>query len=354
MPTSSLTSMISSLRTTIEDKSNSIAVLQHIIDKQRSRHANEAEQFERDQKTALEQRSNENNTSLAALRCTAESWIDKNNAAQARINDLKADISSAENHSRERADAIQQSISETKQRMHTVHKQQQQERERVWYEQRKAEIEKLTWKGMSSTIARLLKKHDEACNTIRYDLELAKEKLEVQFENETVERIQSFRHSEEQSSSCVKQKKKELADELSQEHSCHNIRLLKLKTAFIQEEEALKKFQAQDTDTLINQHDTALTKLKVTMDSQLQLSKHLMLTQKGQIEQRHRTYLRDIDKELSTTKEAWAKEYAIISSNRIAERNEQNRKILMQRREAEIKSIIRAGFEKERVGNNNE
>jgi len=348
MSTSSLTSTISSLRTTIEDKSKSINLLQNLIEEQRARHEQEKRQYEQDQNTSLEQLTNENNTSLAALRSTADSWIEKNNSAQARINDLKADISSAERYARERADAIQQSIAKTKERAHAVHIQQQRERERLWYDQRKAEIEKLTWKGMSSSIARLLKQHDEKISTIRHDLELAKEKLEVQFENETVERIQAFRHSEEQSNSCVKQKKKELSNLLSQEHTSHNTRLLQLKTAFTQEEEALKKSQARDTEQHVNELEAALTKVKVTMDSKLQLSKQSLLTQKNQIEQRHRISLGDIDKEQSATKEAWEKEYAMISNKRTAERNEQNRKILMQRREAEIKEIIRTGFEKER------
>ena len=52
------------------------------------------------------------------------------------------------------------------------------------------------------------------------------------------------------------------------------------------------------------------------------------------------------------TKETWEKEYAMICNKRIAERNEQDRKMLLQRREAEIKEIIRASFEKERVGCN--
>ena len=347
----SLKSKISSLRHTIEDTSKSINLLQNLIEEQRTRHEREIQKIEQDQSISINQLAKENNASLAALCSTSESWIEKNNTTQARINDLKADIASAEKDSRERADTMQQNISESKQRAHAAHKQQQRERERVWYEQRKAEIEKLTWKGMSSTIARLLQKHDEKCSTIRYIMELAKEKLEVQFENETVERIQSFRHTEEQSNSCVKQKK-ELADIISQEQNNHNTRLLKLKMASIQEEEALKKSQARDTDTLINEHDTALTKVKFTMESKLQLSKQSLQTQEDQIQQHYRAALGDIDKELSVTKETWEKEYAMICNKRIAERNEQDRKMLLQRREAEIKEIIRASFEKERVGCN--
>jgi len=350
MPT---TSPISSLRTTLEEKSKSIVVLKNLIEKQQTRHESEIKQFKKEQQTSLEQLTQENNASRAELCCTAESWIEKNNAAQARINDLKADIASAERDARERAAAIQQSIAETKQRAHALHRQQQRERERVWYEQKKAEIEKLTWKGMSSSIARLLQKHDEACSTIRYNSELSKEKLEAHFENETVERIESFRHSEEQSNSCVIQKKKELADILSQEYDKNNTRLMKLKTSLTRDEEALEKSQARDTATRINEHEAALATLKLAFDSKLQLSKESMQTQKEQIQQKHRIFLGCIDKELSENKDTWEKEYAMISNKRIAERNEQNRKIWMQRREVEIKAMLRASLEKERAGSNN-
>lgn len=337
----SLTSTSSSLRTTLEEKSKSITVLKNLIEKQKARFESEIKQFEQEQHTSLKQLLKENDTSIAALRSTAESWIEKNSAAQARINDLKADIASAERDVRERAEATQQSIADMKKRAHQEHKRQQNEREKEWYEQRKAEIEKLTWKGISSSIARLLLKHDEECNKIRYNTELKKEKLESHVGNETVERIQSFQHGEEQSNFRVCQKKKELADELSREYDLHNTRLLKLKMTLIQEEEALKKSQAKDTATLINEHEAAMAKVKLTMTSKLQLSKQAMLTQKNQIEQRHRTSLGKIDKDLSEKKELWEKDYAIMSENRIAERNEQNRKILMQRREFEVKKIIR-------------
>ena len=353
MSTTSLISTISSLRKTLEEKSKSIIVLKNLIEKQQTRHESEIKQFKQEQQTSLERLTHENNASLAELCCKAESWIEKNNAALARINDLKADIASAERDARERAAAIQQSIAETKQRAHALHRQQQREREIVWYEQKKAEIEKLTWKGMSSSIARLLQKHDEACSNIRYNMELSKEKLEAHFENETVERIESFRHSEEQSNSCVIQKKKELADILSQEYDKNNNRLQKLKTALVQDEETLKKSQARDLAILTKEHEAALAKVKLTLDSKLQLSKESMQTQKDQIEQQNRTSLGCIDKELSENKDTWEKEYAMVSNKRIAERNEQNRKILMQRREVEIKAMLRASLEKERAVSNN-
>lgn len=341
MSTTSLIATISSLRNSLEEKSKSINVLKNLIEKQQTRYENESKQFEREQQTLFNQLSTENKASFAALCNTAESWLEKKNAAQARINDLKADIAAAERDARERADATQQSIADRKRRAHLEHKQQQREREREWYEQRKAELEKLTWKGMSSSIARLLQKHDEECCTIRYNTELSKQKLEAQFENETLERIQSCQHNEEQSNSRVCQKKKELADLLLQEYDTHNDRLLKLKKTLMQDEEALKKSQAQSIATTTSEHEAALTKVKHTLESKLQLSKQSMLTQKGQIEQLHRTSLGLIDKELSKDKEAWEREYKITSNKRIAERNEQNRKILLQRREVEIKGIIR-------------
>ena len=165
-----------------------------------------------------------------------------------------------------------------------------------------------------------------------------------------MERIESFRHSEEQSNSCVIQKKKELADILSQEYDKNNNRLQKLKTALVQDEETLKKSQARDLAILTKEHEAALAKVKLTLDSKLQLSKESMQTQKDQIEQ---DLFGCIDKELSENKDTWEKEYAMVSNKRIAERNEQNRKILMQRREVEIKAMLRASLEKERAVSNN-
>ena len=327
----SLTSTISSLRTTLEERSKSINVGKNLIEKQKARFESEIKQFEQEQDTSFKQLDKKNATSLAALRSNAESWIEKNNAAQARIDELKADIASAERDARERAEATQQSIVDKRKQEHQAYKQQQREREKEWYEQRKAEIEKLTWKGISSSIARLLQKHDEECNTIRYNMEIKREKLEAHFENETLEKISEISRSQEQFNSRVCQKKKELADVLAREYDSHNTRLFKLKTDLMQNEEAMKKSQAHDTVTLINEHEAALTKVKLTLDSKLQLSQQSIVLQKNQIEQRHKTSLGKIDRDLSEKKERWEKEYAIISENRIAERNEQNRKILMRK-----------------------
>ena len=345
----SLTSAVSSLCTTLEEKSASISVLKNLIEKQKARFESEIKQFEQEQDTSFQHLRNDNAASISALQSTAQSWIEKNNSAQARINDLKADIASAERDARERVEAMQQSLAETKKREYLEHKQQQRMREKEWYEQRKAEIEKLTWKGMSQSIARLLQQQDETCSSIMYDLELKKEKLEAHYEQDTLLKIQSFQHSEDQSNSCVSQKKKELADLLSREYDAHNARLLKLKKTLMQDEEALKKHQAQDTTTLINEHEAALTKVKLTLESKLQLSKQSMMTRKNQIEQRHKTSLGNIDKDISEKKELWDKEQAIISDNRMTERNEQNRKILMRHKELEIKALIKKSLEKERL-----
>lgn len=189
---SSLVNKISSLRNTADDKVKSINLLQHLIDEQREIHHREAEQFKHDQTAALQKVTDENSRSLEALTSISESWTDKNNALEAGIKSLIDDITAAEKDTQERMQAVRDGIAESKQRAFVAHKQQQRERERAWYEQRKVEIEKLTWKGMSATISRILNKHDEELHNIRYNMELSKEKLEVQFDNDLEERMHSL------------------------------------------------------------------------------------------------------------------------------------------------------------------
>lgn len=346
-PTNTLTSTISSLRTTLEDKTKSIHLLQNLIEEQRARHATEIAKHKQENQLTLKDLTEETSKSLEALASQVESLNETTTKAKARIRELKEDILVAEKDACERTTTIQQSVTESKQRAHAAHRQRQREKERVWVERKKAEIEKLTWKGMSSSITALLRNHDKECSALRYDLELSKEKLCIHVENDTLERIQSFQHCEEQSNSCVSQKKKDFAETLSQEHDAHNRRLLKLKTTLLQNEEALKTLQAQDTATMINEHETALTKVKSTMESKLQLSKQAMQTQKNQIEHRHRVSLEQIEREQLEAKDSWEKEYTRTSNKRVEERNEQNRKMLLHRREVEIKDIIRASLEKE-------
>lgn len=345
---SSLVNKISSLRTSVEEKAKSINLLQNMIDEQRTRHRREAEQFKHDQTAALQKVTDENSRSLEALSSISESWTDKNNALEAGIQSLIDDIAAAEKDTQERAQAVRDGIAESKQRAFVAHKQQQRERERAWYEQRKVEIEKLTWKGMSSTIARIQQKHDEELHNIRYNMELSKEKLEVQFDNDLEERMHSLGLSEEVVTDDISKKQKELArDALSREYNDHTARILKIKQTFMEEEEMLKMSQTRAMDALRTEHEAALAKVKSTTESKLQLLQDSKLTKLESIRNMKQTSLGNIDKELATTQQAWEKEYTTLSNKRIDERNEHNRMILMQRREKDIKDIIRAGFKRE-------
>ena len=345
---SSLVSKISSLRIAVEDKAKSITLLQNLIDEQRTRHHRETEELKHDQNAALQQATDENSRSLEALISISESWTDKNNALETRIKSLMDDIAAAERDTQERAQAIRDSIAESKQRAFVAHKQQQRERERAWYEQRKVEIEKLTWKGMSSTISRLLQKHDEELHNIRYNIELSKEKLEVQFDNDLEERMHSLGLGEEVTDDISKKQKEIATEALSQECNDQTARDLKLKQTFMQEEEMLCQKHKYEEDALRTEHEAALAKAKSTTESKLQLLQDSKLTKLETIRNMKQTSLGNIDKELATTQQAWEKEYTTLSNKRIDERNEHNRMILMQQREKDIKDIIRAGFRRER------
>ena len=345
---SSLVNKISSLRNTAEDKAKSINLLQNLIDEQRVRHHREAEQFKLDQTAALQKVTDENSRSLEALISISESWTDKNNVLETGIKSLNDDIAAAEKDTQERAQAVRDGIAESKQRAFVAHKQQQRERERAWYEQRKVEIEKLTWKGMSSTISSILTKHDEALHNIRYNMELSKEKLEVQFDNDLEERMHSLCLGDEVTDDISKKQKELAAEALSQECNDHTARILKIKQTFMEEEEMLKMSQTRAMDALITEHEAALAKVKSTTESKLQLLQDSKLTKLESIRNMKQTSLGNIDKELATTQQAWEKEYTTLSNKRIDERNEHNRMMLMQRREKDIKDIIRAGFKRER------
>lgn len=348
METSSIARKIRSLRLTIEEKSESLHLLQSRIDEQRARNRCEIEQIEQEQKTLFQKVSDDNSNSLATLRSETEALTEKNKAMEARLHDLKETIAAAERDARKNAETVSKRIAETKHQALAAHKQRQLERERVWYEKRKSEMEKLTWKGMSPSIAQLLQKHDEAMHDIKFGLELSKEKLDIKFDNDLIERIQSLGGGLLKTSDISQKIKAAAADALSQEHNEQNKRLLKLKESFIQEEEMLKKSRDRDIETLVKEHETALAKVKLSMESKLQLEHSQHKTKMEQVRQRLNISLGDIDREMSATKEAWEKEYATLSNKRIAERNERNRKILMQRREAELKDIIRASFDQER------
>lgn len=341
-------SKISSLRTKVEDKAKSINLLQNLIDEQRARHHREAEHFKHNKNSTLQKITDENSRSLEALINISESWTDKNNVLETGIKQLIDDIAAAEKDTQERAQAVEDGIAESKQQAFVAHKQQQRERERAWYEQRKVEVEKLTWKGMSSTISRMLQKHDEALHGIRYNLELSKEKLEVQFDNDLAERMHSLGLGEEVTEDISKKQKELAAEALSRECNEHTTRVLKIKETFMQEEEMLKMSQTRAMEALITEHEAALAKVTSTTESKLQLLQESKLTKLESIRNMKQTSLGNIDKELATTQQAWEKEYTTLSNKRIEERNEHNRMILMQRREQDIKDIIRAGFKRER------
>jgi hypothetical protein len=336
-----LVSKISSLRTAVEGKAKSINLLQNLIDEQRTRHHRETEELKHDQNAALQKVTDENSRSLEALISISESWTDKNNVLETRIKSLMDDIAAAEKDTQERTQAIRDGIAESKQRAFVSHKQQQRERERAWYEQRKAEVEKLTWKGMSSTISRILSKHDEELHNIRYNMELSKEKLEVQFDNDLEERMHSLGLGEEVTDDISKKQKELARDALSRECNDHTARVLKIKQTFMEEKEMLKMSQTRAMEA-------ALAKVKSTTESKLQLLQDSKLTKLESIRNMKQTSLGNIDKELATTQQAWEKEYTTLTNKRIDERNEHNRMMLMQRREKDIKDIIRAGFRRER------
>ena len=326
------------------NKQKAVSVLQNIISQQRKRHEGEICRYEMEQRAALQQITKDSNSSLAGLSKTAESLIEKNDATQVLINDTKTEIISAERDVQEYLAATKQKIAQDRQKMHTAHKQRQRMKERVWAEKKKAEIEKMTWRGMSATINRLMTNHDEACSAIKCNLELSKEKLDAQYDNETLERIQSFQHIEERSNSCVNQKQKDLEEKMSQECAIQDASLLKLKSTLLENFKSLKNTQAQDTATLIEEHGIALSKMKSTMVSKVQLSKESTQIEMKEIGLHHIVCFRNIDRELLEAKTSWEKEQVMTCKKRFEKRNEQNKKILLKRRENEIKRIIRAGL----------
>ena len=96
---------------------------------------------------------------------------------------------------------------------------------------------------------RLTRKHKEQCEDIKSKTQYAKQKLELQCDNDLSDRIQEYQRKEESNSSIVTQHN-EFANRLLQEQNEHSINVTKLKEKLLQEEENIKAIYSLQLQTL--------------------------------------------------------------------------------------------------------
>lgn len=204
-----------------------------------------------------------------------------------------------------------------------------------------ADIQKMTLKGIQPNIDRLVRKHKEDCQEIRCKTQVAKQKLEVQCEEELMERIQHFQN-EQQSSLSVTQSRNDFAHSLMREQEEHAMRMKKLRESLAEEEENTKKMYAMELQTLAKENEVALSKLKSSRSSQ-----HLEQNFKSKRENRRyelESELRQIEREMAVSKKEWEDSLTDASTGRIENQNKQKMKELLEWRESRVNELIRANI----------
>ena len=200
----------------IDDKTKSIELLQQLIEDSTIRHAQELASYQNEQSKFLDKFIKESKETQAKLSDITKSLNDRKTALDAHLSDLLLKKKEVEATKKENLDAVRREIVETKEAAHKAYKQERGLREKAWLERRTAEIQKLTWKGIQPNIERLQRKHIEQCEEIEAKTQFAKQKLELQCDNELSDRIYAFRQEHEQKNTSLA-KQKELSDMIKKE-----------------------------------------------------------------------------------------------------------------------------------------
>ena len=200
----------------IDDKTKSIELLQQLIEDSTIRHAQELASYQNEQSKFLDKFTKESKETRAKISDTTKALNDRKNALDAQLNDLLLKKKEVETTKKENLDAVRREIAEAKEAAHKAYKLERSQREKAWLERRTAEIQKLTWKGIQPNIERLQRKHIEQCEEIEAKTQFAKQKLELQCDNELSDRIYAFQQEEEQKNTSLA-KQKELSDMIKKE-----------------------------------------------------------------------------------------------------------------------------------------
>ncbi|KAL9186244.1 hypothetical protein ACHAXT_005482 [Thalassiosira profunda] len=322
----------------IEDRKKSSELLRRLINDQGMRHADEHAAYQQTQEAVLQKLTAESKESRSEIARVVESLAHKKSALEARLNEVVAQKKAAEAAKKKNLDAVRRETQENKEAALAQHKQERAEREKVWYDGRVADIHRLTWKGIQPNIDRLTRKHREQCEEIRSKAAFAKQKLELQCENELAERIQAFERSEQQSNACITQRS-EFATVLLREQNEHAASLAKLKEKLAADEESAKKMYALQLETLAKENDAALA--KVCGSKRVQQLTHELAAKKDARRVELDAELQRVEKDVNASKQGWEASWLKASVARMEKKNKQQKEELMQWRKEQIDGLIR-------------
>lgn len=247
----------------------------------------------------------------------------------------------AENKKKASIEAVRRDVAERKERAYRLHQQEKSDREKAWFDKRLSEIQQMTLKGIQPNIDRLVRKHRDDCDDIKCKTASSKHKLELQCENELLERIHEFQRKENESITCSP-RRNDFAHSIMRERDEHAARLKQLKESFMEEEDNAKKMYAMELQTLIKENGVAICKLKSEY-----ISQHLEQTFTSK--QDNRRYeleheLEQIVRDLAVSKKKWEETWTAASQTRIEQQTKQKMKELIASRESKVNEMIRSSI----------
>ena len=364
----SLSDKLTELALDISDKNKTVELLTRLIHEQKQRHASEAAKFQEEMETSLSRIASNSHDTLRNLLNSNESLSQRKKALESRVETLKVHTKDAEVRKKASIESIRQDLADAKEREHRKHQQEKVDREKVcyheviveclsllhlyfecirhpfqaWFEKRLSEIEKMTLKGIQPNIDRLMRKHKDDCDEIKCQTDVAKQKLEVQSEQELMTRLQEFQRSEQQNATTSFAQKNDLAEALVQEQNEHVARLKKLKESLMEEEDNTKKLYNMELETIAKQNEADLNKANSSHNIQ-----HLLRNLHKKQEQRK--YELDaevdaIDREFAEKKKSWEDSWRETSKERQSHSKEHTRKELLSWRERKVSELIRSNI----------
>ena len=320
----------------IDDKTKSIELLQQLIEDSTIRHAQELASYQNEQSKFLDKFTKESKETRAKISDTTKALNDRKNALDAQLNDLILKKKEVEATKKENLDAVRREIEETKEAAHKAYKQERSLREKAWLERRTAEIQKLTWKGIQPNIERLQRKHIEKCEEIEAKTQHAKQKLELQCDNELSDRIYAFQQEQEQKNTSLA-RQTEIANLLKKGEEEHNRNLAELKQKNEQEEEQTKQLHALELKTLAKDLSIKLS-IKATKVNHLTQQ----LQQEKKDKQRElESKLDQLEKDIAPAKTKWEEDWQRESALRVEDQTKQIHADLLQWRKQELDKLIR-------------
>jgi hypothetical protein len=118
-----------------------------------------------------------------------------------------------------------------------------------------------TIQGIEPNIERLARKHKDQIEDIKAKCEYSKKKLELHFENDLADKVQSFQQTEQQSNAWINQRNEFVAI-FAREQDEHALHVKKLSDKLVKEENSIKKLHSLQLETLVKDNVVALSKLQ--------------------------------------------------------------------------------------------